>query len=253
MDRKVFFDFVRNLPFSGRISPDQFDGLKRILDYQEEHYPNMDVRWLAYILATVFHETARTMQPIKEGGGEKYLKSKKYYPWYGRGLVQITWEDNYHKFGIYNPDDAYEWPTALHVLFEGMTKGMFTGKRLSQFFNKTADDPRGARKIVNGTDKDSLIAQYHRNFLDALMQARKAVEAPTEVRKPQPLAHLPDKPPLASDTLTQAVLGIGGIGSLSSILEAVTNPYALIAVFGIAVLVGVFLWKRKAVRDATGV
>lgn len=253
MNKKVFYDFIRNLPFGGTISPNQFDGIEKILDYAELNYPDMDPRWLAYILATIFHETDRTMQPIKEKGGDRYLRSKKYYPYYGRGLAQITWKDNYDYYGITNLDDALQWSVALHVTFDGMINGRFTRKRLSQFFNKTADDPKGARKIINGTDRDTLVAQYHKNFLDALQQAQKAVEAPSEVRKPVAFADLPDKPELPSDPITQIVGGVGGVGILSNLFAAITNPYALGFAIVIAIGVGIFLYQRKKVRDATGV
>ena len=39
----------------------------------------------AYVLATAFWETARTIQPVREMGGEKYLRSKKCYPYVGMG------------------------------------------------------------------------------------------------------------------------------------------------------------------------
>lgn len=45
---------------------------------------------MAYVLATAYHETAHTMKPVREMGGEKYLRSKKYYPYVGMGYVQLT-------------------------------------------------------------------------------------------------------------------------------------------------------------------
>lgn len=272
MNRKVFYDFVRNLPFGGRISPDQFQGLEKILDYAEKNYKDMDVRWLAYILATVFHETARTMQPVREtlatsdaqaisrldaayAKGQLKGVSKAYWRdgFFGRGLVQITHKANYDKFGITNPADALEWETALRVLFDGMINAKFTKYRLSQFFNKTNDDPKGARKIVNGTDKATLIAEYHTNFLNALQQAQKAVEAPQEVRKPEPQSDKPDAPTLTTDPMVQIVTGVGGVGALSSLVSAVSNPWAFAAVALIVVGVGVFLYLRKQQANAIGV
>lgn len=50
-------------------------------------------------LATIAVETAFTFKPIAELGGDKYLRSKKYYPYYGRGVGQITWQDAYEKYG----------------------------------------------------------------------------------------------------------------------------------------------------------
>ena len=40
---------------------------------------------MAYVLATAYHETAHTMKPVREYGGEKYLRSKKSITprWYG--------------------------------------------------------------------------------------------------------------------------------------------------------------------------
>lgn len=253
LNRKVFYDYVRNLPFGGKITPLQFDGLEKILNYQRDKYPDMDKRWLAYILATTFHETAREMQPIVEKGSQKYLRSKKYWPWIGRGLVQITWEENYKKYGITKPEDALTWPVALHVIFDGMVNGKFTGVRLSQFFNKKANDPKGARKIVNGTDKAGLIAQYHQNFLDALEKAELAVETPEEVRTPAPKADQPDQPKLTTDPLTQVAGGIGGVGIVASLVQAVSNPWALAAVALLMVGMGIFLVLRKQQANATGV
>lgn len=271
MNRKVFYDFVRNLPFGGRISPDQFAGLEKIIDYAKEHYPDIDKRWLAYILATVFHETARTMQPVRETLATSdaqaiirldnaYKKgtlkvSKPYWRdgYFGRGLVQITFKENYDKFGIDNPADALTWEIALQVLFDGMINAKFTKYRLSQFFNKSNDDPKGARKIVNGTDKASLIAEYYKNFLDALNQAEKAVETPQEVRKPEPQSDKPDAPTMATDPMVQIVTGVGGVGALSSLVSAVSNPWAFAAVALIVVGVAVFLYLRKQQANAIGV
>ena len=115
---------------------------------------------LAYILATAYHETAHTMKPIEEMGGEKYLKSKKYYPWYGRGYVQITWEYNYKKYGITNADDALKPEVAMNVLFDGMLNGRFTDKRLDRYVNLQKSNFASARQVVNKLDQYVLIAKY---------------------------------------------------------------------------------------------
>src|SRR5215469_16072582 len=54
----------------------------------------------AYVLATAYWETARTMKPVVEAYwlSEDWRRQHlRYYPWYGRGFVQITWEPNYAK------------------------------------------------------------------------------------------------------------------------------------------------------------
>ena len=271
LDKKVFYDFIRNLPFGGKISPDQFDGIEKILAYQELNHPDMDDRWLAYILATVFHETARTMQPIREQDNKNktYLKSKKYYPYYGRGLIQITWKENYEKYGIEKPDDALTWPIALYVLFHGMIEGEFRKDKigkvgLRRYFNTKVDNPTMARLIVNGyrtvdgqkedlPDKASLIAQYHKNFLDAITQAKKAVDKPEEVRNPAPKSDEPNKPSLTADPITQVVTGVGGVGIITQLIAAVSNPWAFGAVGLIILGLGVFYFLRNKQANATGV
>lgn len=44
-----------------------------------------------HFLAQAYHETNR-FRSSREEGGPSYLKSKQYYPFYGRGLMQLTWE-----------------------------------------------------------------------------------------------------------------------------------------------------------------
>lgn len=132
---------------------------------------------LAYVLATTYHETAHTMKPIREGGGEKYLQSKKYYPYVGMGYVQLTWERNYKlasdKLGIdfvKNPKLLLEPKYAVEILVLGMIEGWFTGKKLSDYMTLKASDFVNARRIINGVDKKDLIAGYAKQY-DALLLA----------------------------------------------------------------------------------
>lgn len=201
MNRKVFYEYVLRAPFGGRLSPSQRDGLDRILDYWDTQGLEDD-RWLAYMLATAFHETGATMQPVVEKGSKAYLQSKPYYPWIGRGLVQITWKENYDKFGIKRPEKALEWDTALDIMFRGMTQGMFSGKALKHYFNDRKNDPIGARRIINIQDKAKLIAGYHKNFLDSI-QAAKNEEAPTE---PVDGEEIGSATPLLQDTSVRTVV-----------------------------------------------
>jgi len=173
INRRYFFDRVRHALFGGRLEMWQVDGLTRILDYRETAWPNMPDAELAYLLATVKHETAHTMQPISERGGSAYLRSKPYYPYYGRGLVMITWKRNYEAFGVANKDDALGWPKALDIAFRGMIYGMFTGKKLADYIGHGKRDYVGARRIINGRDRAKLIAGYAGSFLDALTQSRE--------------------------------------------------------------------------------
>jgi hypothetical protein len=75
------------------------------------------------------------------------------------------------------------------VMFEGMIRGSFTGKRLSDFFNDAKTDWPNARKIINGLDRAEMIASYARQFHGALI----AASAP--VKQPVPDVPAPIKPP----------------------------------------------------------
>jgi putative chitinase len=187
-DRKTYFDAVRDPLFEGAMEQIHVDGQSVILavwEYQGGGTPMQDVRWLAYMLATTYHETAKRMWPITEYGSQSYLEGKEYYPYVGRGFVQLTWRDNYEKasqiLSLYDERDLVDHPElaldsliATRVLFRGMAEGWFTGRKLGQYFNDTKDDPLNARQIINGNDCDDQIAGYHRIFLEALEEASTA-------------------------------------------------------------------------------
>jgi putative chitinase len=199
IDRKAYFDVVRLSLFDGRMEQQQVDGQNAILDQWEKDWSKADLRWLAYELATTYHETGKAMWPIEEygkGQGQSYGKQDPQtgQTYYGRGYVQLTWRDNYRKatveLGLKGKDDleyhaerALDPSIAADVMFEGMTEGWFRPpNKLSTYFNATMNDPYEAREIING-DKHvvpswsggmsigNLIARYHRRFLTALEHA----------------------------------------------------------------------------------
>ena len=181
MNFQIFFDDVRNSLFGGKLSQGQVEGMENIINSRDQNYPDVSNDQLAYVLATVKWETAHTMQPIKEYGSTSYLKSKPYYPYYGRGLVQLTWKDNYAKYGLdKTPDKALEWESSLYVLFDGMTKGLFTGKKLSDYINDNKRDYINARRIINGTDRAKEIAQIADAYRTALIAAQDPVAPPAD-------------------------------------------------------------------------
>lgn len=209
-DRKFFFDSVRADLFKGTLTQSQVDGMNYLLavweHYFEEANPRDGTNWLSYCLATFFHETAQTMQPIEEygkGSGKSYGKPTGPYnqAYYGRGHVQLTWEDNYKKGQKYL-EDRYSVRSEIHpkahmmldsetsalVSYDGMTNGWFTGVGLPKYFNGTTEDPVNARRIVNGTDKADTIAGYYWKFKKALKKVPKA-ESPVVAE-----AELPDLP-----------------------------------------------------------
>ncbi len=162
---------------------------------------------MAYVLATAYHETAHTMKPIIEKGGEKYLRSKKYYPFFGRGYVQITWRENYVKAGkalgvdfVKKPELLLQPEYAAPILIIGMVEGWFAGDakgrhRLDRYITLQKSDFKEARRIVNGTDRAELIAGYAREYDKALLKEGYGVEqvvtAPVAEVIPAPVEEKP--------------------------------------------------------------
>ncbi|HYD90363.1 MAG TPA: hypothetical protein VEA37_02625 [Flavobacterium sp.] len=173
MNKETFYNKLRKKLFD-KLSQKQVDGIEAILD-EWARRGFKDLRWLAYILATVYHETDKKMVPVKEYGGEKYLKSKAYYPYYGRDLVHTTWLVNYKKVKVFtgidvvsNPDLIADLNIAAKVAIEFMNKGYYTGKKLADYFNDKKEDWLNARRIINGLDKATLISGYGKEFLRCL-------------------------------------------------------------------------------------
>jgi len=193
-DRDIYFDQVRGSLFGGAMTQQQVDGQNVILavwEYQAGGTPMDDLRWLAYMLATTYHECATRMWPIREYGqgkgheyGEPDPETGETY--YARGFVGLTWKSNYDKAGaalsliedrdpVWHPDIALDSLVASRIMFRGMSEGWFTGRKLGQYFNDETDDPVNARQIINGNDCDDLIAGYHADFLKALDAATVVV------------------------------------------------------------------------------
>lgn len=172
LNRTFFFDQVQLRLFGGKLGAKAKGGLGKILDYWEGKYKAADDRWLAYALGTAHHETDHTFGPIREYG---LGKGHKYPPYYGRGLVQLTWDYNYEKMGkklgidlLKNPDLALELKNAVPIMFIGMEGGIFTGKKLGDYFSKTKEDWVRARRIINGLDKANTIADYSKRYYAAI-------------------------------------------------------------------------------------
>jgi predicted chitinase len=136
---------------------------------------------IAYVLATVEHETAKKFLPVKESfylgevAGEKHRKTLRYYPYYGRGYVQLTWKYNYAKYGqilnkdlVGNPDLALDAEVSLFVLVHGFKTGAFTGRKLADYVNANEADFINARRCINGTDKALAIKALALKYLATL-------------------------------------------------------------------------------------
>lgn len=196
LDRRIFFNQIRPL-FGGRLNQPQVEGMDALLNSWERR-GDSDARWLAYMLATAFHETNRTMQPVREAywvrNAEDWRRRNlRYYPYYGRGFVQLTWQHNYDRAGdfigtdlVRNPDLALLPQNAATIMLVGMEAGWFRGDSrgrhtLGRYFNRSVNDPVGAREIINGREFKTIngrrvllatiIAGYHDAFLRAITLA----------------------------------------------------------------------------------
>lgn len=200
IDRDIFFSTVRSTLFKGSLTQAQVDGMNYLLEVWEWGFEKANPRdgnkWLAYCMATVFHETGQKMTPVEEygkGKGYKYGQPTGPYGniYYGRGHVQLTWDYNYQKgqdqllknYGLSVPLYQYpekmleDQPSAL-VLYDGMTIGWFTGVGLPKYFNSTTEDPINARRVVNGTDQASKIAGYYQQFKPAIVTGQDPAPQP---------------------------------------------------------------------------
>ncbi|MBW4659742.1 MAG: penicillin-insensitive murein endopeptidase [Drouetiella hepatica Uher 2000/2452] len=132
---------------------------------------------IAYILATVQHETNDTFQPVREAyflgepKAENYRQTLRYYPFYGRGYVQLTWDFNYREYSnllaldlVNEPDLVMRPEISLFVLIDGMKRGVFTGVGMDQYITDDRPDFRNARRIINGLDEADRIVGYAMNW-----------------------------------------------------------------------------------------
>lgn len=214
IDRKTFFDNIRSL-HKGALTQSQVLGYGVILDAWAQRFSaRTPLTQLGYVLATSYHETAGTMQPIKEYGSHAYFihmydvrgnrpglarsmgnTTPGDGPRYcGRGFVQLTWRANYAKATdrlrelgvlsafdslVQSPDLAMRADIAAAILFEGMEGGWFTGRSLDDVIDAKVDgdefaDYVKARRIINGSDRADLIAGYAVRYQAALLAAAKA-------------------------------------------------------------------------------
>ena len=194
MLKPKFFDYVRSHLFGGKLLGSQVKGLETLVA-ECVSYGMSDIRQVSYVLATAYHETAKTMMPIREYGNHDYFMNRYDVSgknpqlakdlgnttvgdganFCGRGYVQITGRTNYAKFKtilnvdlVNHPDYALLPENASRIAVYGMAQGRFTGKKLSDYINCTTCNYAQARRIINGMDKADLIANYAKQFELAL-------------------------------------------------------------------------------------
>lgn len=220
---KEFFDTIRPL-FGGSMNQSQVIGTEAIIEGFGK-WGDRKVNTLAYCLATAWWETAKTMRPIKETfrpsdglgpedevvirrldtafakGQLKWVKTPYWREgWFGRGLVQLTHEDNYAgkmrdlvfaEFGVdihKNRDLVMRMDIAVFILIKGIILGIFTGKTVASFIDDLDEDDEedlkeylGARRTVNGQDRAKEIGEAALVFEKAI-RLQEAID----VTQPQP-------------------------------------------------------------------
>lgn len=265
-NRETFFSGYRAA--FGSLNQSQVEGLDFLLDRLEQD--KFTLKHIAYILATVGHESAHTFQPIKERRGRAGTAIRKIQDrywgtgYYGRGYVQITWEKNYEKFGIADdPDRALEPETAYEIVSRGMAEGLFTGKKLSDFINGKTDY-FNARKIVNGLDKADEIASRARKYEGILS---KSVEKPSDEEKgittgskpadetegtqpPAPAAEVKASQPSMFTRLGSLSIPAGvmtALGAIGSFVQSLP-PWVWVTVIGMALLVAYLIYRDAQQR-----
>jgi len=287
INRKVFFDEIRQTVFGGFLEQTQVDGVNACLDYAEGH--RLDPRFTCYGLATARHETGGKMQPVRENlnytttaqirktwpnrfytdaDARPYVKQPKKlaikvyggrlgndpapstdgWDYRGDGLPQLTGKANFEKFGV---EPGMDLATSVEVMYRGMTLGLFTGRKLSEFFNATVSNAIGARVIINPDKNGVLVARYHEAFLAAYHKAESAfVEdgfaSTAKVADDVPVAKSPEALTIGLGTVGGA--GSAAAGLATAAVSGISNQWALIAfvvcliAFMIAAGVGLKLW-----------
>lgn len=234
MNRSDFFEALRRADsglFAGSLSQGQVAGIEGILDAMLAVGDGRP-KTLAYALATAYHETGRRMVPVREGFAstdESAVRAvaslaRKRGPgsaparygqptgpynkaYYGRGHVQLTWQENYARSSSDAGVDLEREPDAMldpvisaRILICGLVDGRWNGRGCGVAHYLPCDGPdnvKEARRTVNGTDKWDAIAGYYTAFLKAIEAGggwQAAAQAPHPHTRGGPAAELAPRP-----------------------------------------------------------
>lgn len=260
MDKAAFYKSLRarnSGVFGTSLSQSQVNGIEGIL-MAFDQVGDGKADTLAYALATAYHEVGGRMVPVREGfsstdaGARRAVNNlaRKRGPksavaryaiiqppyghvYYGRGLVQLTWLDNYRDSStdagvdlVRYPDKMLDPAISARVMIKGLLDGRWNGQGHGLRHYLDMGDLHGARRTVNITDKWDTIAGYHRAFLAAInagggVSAKRPdpvapiMPAPVDVpdlvidTRPAFVDHTPDKPAMGFwASLFAAIFGV---------------------------------------------
>lgn len=195
IDRECFYSGWRT--YFGKLQQPKVDRINFLLDEFDKSSVFDTRSKIAYAFATIKRETAETFAPVEEGYWITSNRVQKLYNYYanhnpgalktifpngknginylGRGYVQATHnfnakklEDRTGKPYVKNPDLLLEKHNAFEAMEIGMSEGIYTGKKLSNYFTDGGYDFYNARKIINGLDAASEIANNAELFFNII-------------------------------------------------------------------------------------
>ena len=205
VDRKALWNlYHKYFDAYGATTQKTVDALNAILDRFETETRLTNIAQFAYVLATAFHESGingNHFVPVKEGRERTGAKGRRnqdrywFTGFYGRGLIQTTWEEKYLALGkmlgvgdmfVKNPDQLLEIGWAYQALVAGMVSGIYRkdekGRHTLRRHLKSDDASTAgyieAREIVNGDKKKNgaLIGGYAQHFETILNKSKVSTE-----------------------------------------------------------------------------
>ena len=119
---------------------------------------------LVHFFAHVIPETG-FLTLVKEGGGQQYLQSKTYFPYYGRGLIQLTHAETYGDYGAFRgfprtlttgPYHLLGWDPDQYICRSNDDYNAVNCADSAAWF--VVDKPNLMKKMDNGIEQDDAVA-----------------------------------------------------------------------------------------------